>query len=43
MVDAFVEKIEVSADKSIAVHLVYDDMLKELKIYAKQREAELCS
>jgi polyhydroxyalkanoate synthesis regulator phasin len=42
LVDAFVEKIEISADKSITVHLVYDDMLEELRRYAKEREAELC-
>lgn len=40
MVDAFVEKIEVNADRSINIHLVYDDMLKELVCYAKEREAE---
>lgn len=40
MVDAFVEKIEVNADRSIKIHLVYDDMLKELVCYAKEREAE---
>lgn len=42
MVDAFVEKVEISADKSITVHLVYDDMLEELRRYAKEREAESC-
>lgn len=40
MVDAFVEKIEVNEDRSINIHLVYDDMLKELVCYAKEREAE---
>lgn len=40
MVDAFVEKIEVSADGSLKIHLLYDDMLTELALYAKEREAE---
>ena len=42
MVDAFVEKIEIHEGGSITVHLVYDDMLEELRKYAKEREAELC-
>lgn len=40
MVDAFVEKIEVSEDGSLKIHLLYDDMLAELAHYAKEREAE---
>lgn len=43
MVDAFVEKIEVFENQAVSVHLVYDDMLKELIRYAKEREAEECS
>jgi hypothetical protein len=43
MVDAFVEKVEISKDKSIAVHLKYDDMLYELQNYTKERKAEVCS
>jgi DNA invertase Pin-like site-specific DNA recombinase len=42
MVDAFVEKLEISSDRSITVHLKYDDMLYELKNYTKIREAEEC-
>ena len=42
MVKAFVEKIEIHESGSITVHLVYDDMLKELRKYAKEREAESC-
>lgn len=42
MVDAFVEKIEVAQGGALTVHLVYDDMLEELRRYAKEREAELC-
>ncbi|MDE7310532.1 MAG: recombinase family protein [Eubacterium sp.] len=40
MVDAFVEKIEVCADRSLKIRLVYDDMLKELAGYAGERAAE---
>lgn len=40
MVDAFVEKIEIFSAGEVAVHLVYDDMLNELKAYAEEREAE---
>lgn len=40
MVDAFVDKIEVRADGSLKIHLLYDDMLAELAHYAKEREAE---
>ena len=45
MVDAFVEKIEVNADRSIKIHLVYDDMLKELVCYATLEDASayVCS
>lgn len=39
MVDAFVEKIEVGADRKLTVHLYYDDMLEKLAAYAKEREA----
>ena len=39
MVDAFVEKIEVGADRRLTVHLYYDDMLEKLAAYAKEREA----
>ena len=42
MVNAFVEKIEIHESGSITVRLVYDDMLEELRKYAKEREAELC-
>ena len=42
MVNAFVEKIEINESGSITVRLVYDDMLEELRKYAKEREAELC-
>lgn len=42
MVHAFVEKVEITKDRAITVHLVYDDMLEELRKYAKEREAELC-
>lgn len=37
MVKAFVEKIEIHESGSITVHLVYDDMLEELRKYAKER------
>ena len=40
MVDAFVEKIEIDRHKSVHIHLYYDDMLKKLASYAKEREAE---
>lgn len=40
MVDAFVEKIEVCADHSLKIRLVYDDMLRELAGYAGERAAE---
>lgn len=40
MVDAFVEKIEVTKDHFINVKLYYDDMLKELACYAREREDE---
>ena len=40
MVDAFVEKIEIFSAGEVTVHLVYDDMLNELKAYAEEREAE---
>jgi site-specific DNA recombinase len=39
MVDAFVEKIEIFSAGKVTVHLVYDDMLKELVAYTKEREA----
>ena len=39
MVDAFVEKIEVRADRKLTIHLYYDDMLEKLAAYAKEREA----
>ncbi len=39
MVDAFVEKIEVGADRRLTVHLYYDDMLEKLAAYAKERGA----
>ena len=42
MVNAFVEKIEIHESGSITVRLVYDDMLEELRKYAKEREAESC-
>jgi hypothetical protein len=42
IVDAFVDKIEISDDKSIAVYLKYDDMLSEPEDYAKIREGEEC-
>lgn len=42
MIDAFVEKIEISSGGAITVHLVYDDMLEELRRYAKERKAEIC-
>ena len=28
--------------RAITVHLVYDDMLEELRRYAKERKAEIC-
>lgn len=40
MVDAFVEKVEIFSAGKVTVHLVYDDMLNELKAYAEEREAE---
>ena len=43
MVNAFVEKIEIHESGSITVRLVYDDMLEELRKYAKEREAEYAS
>lgn len=42
MIDAFVENIEISSGGAITVHLVYDDMLEELRRYAKERKAEIC-
>ena len=39
MVDAFVDKIEIFSAGEVTVHLVYDDMLKELVAYTKEREA----
>jgi hypothetical protein len=42
MVDAFVSKVEIYADRTITVHLVYDDMMKELTDFVKERESELC-
>lgn len=42
MIDVFVEKIEISSGGAITVHLVYDDMLEELRRYAKERKAEIC-
>lgn len=39
MVDAFVEKIEIDRNKSVHIHLYYDDMLKKLANYANEREA----
>ena len=42
MVNAFVEKIEKQVLGSNQVRMVYDDMLEELRKYAKEREAELC-
>lgn len=39
MVDAFVEKIEVRADRKLTIHLYYEDMLEKLAVYAKEREA----
>lgn len=40
MADAFVEKIEVCADHSLKINLVYDDMLKGLAGYARERAEE---
>ena len=40
--NAFIEKIEIHESGSITVRLVYDDMLEELRKYAKEREAESC-
>lgn len=43
LVDAFVDKVEVFENQYVVVHLIYDDMLEELRQYAKEREVELCN
>ena len=40
MVEALVSKVLVDKDFNIEVELVYDDMLKDLVTYAKEREAK---
>jgi len=38
MVEAFVESVAVHEDGRLAVHLVYDDMLKELLALSAERQ-----
>lgn len=40
MVDAFVKKVTLDRDGNAIVELIYDDFLKDLVSYAKEREAQ---